>query len=108
MELQAVMEAHVELMLGAAKASLQSGWLDEQFSPLGPARHVAAVLVRIARARASGRSPIGAAIVDGRHFLSIEAVADEHFKRPSRSSLIARALRALGRGAAHNDNAGGM
>lgn len=105
MELQSVMETHVELVLAATKASLASGWLDEQFSPLGTERHVAIVLSRLARARAEGRSPSGAAIVAGRHLLSIEAIADEVFKPPGRATLLARALRALGRGAAHNDNA---
>jgi hypothetical protein len=103
MELQSVMETHVELVLAATKAALASGWLDEQFSPLGKERHVAIVLSRIARARAEGRSPVGAAIVAGRHLLSIEAVADEVFAPPSRATLLARAMRALGRGGAHND-----
>jgi hypothetical protein len=111
-ELQAIIEAHVELVLGAAQASIESGWIDERYSPLGRDRHMAACAARIARRQRSGPTgPVDAAIVAGRHLLTIEAVADEYFRRDTPKTRLARALAALGAlagGGSDNDNAGGI
>lgn len=107
-ERRAVIEAHVELALRSMQASLESGWMGPEHSPLGHERHVAAVERRMARSSRHRRGPVDAAIVAGRHLLTIDAVASEFFHEPSttprRAMTLARALAALGRVPPGNDN----
>lgn len=107
-EREAIVDAYLELELGSAKArasaSLESGYIGHEKSPLGPRRHKAAVRRRIAAWRASGaRGAVDAAIVGGRFLLTIDALADEYF-RPTESR---RATERVVWGAVANDNTRG-
>lgn len=97
----AVCEAIVEVHLAALRAELDGGWIGHEHSPLGPERHKRAVRRRVAE----GRGDQGE-IVGGRFMLTIDAMADEYFG--SREPALARALAALARVAACNDNAAGV
>ncbi len=86
-EARHVVERHVELVLAAVEARLQSGWIGEEHSPLGESRHREAVCHRIiAERQAAGALPVTAAIVAGRHLLTIDALCDEYFGRASLGS----------------------
>jgi hypothetical protein len=63
---------------------LQSGWIGDEHSPLGESRHREAVCHRILAQRRG--APVTAAIVAGRHLLTIDALCDEYFGRSSRDS----------------------
>jgi hypothetical protein len=76
-EQMAVIDMHVGLVLEAVQAELDGGWIGPEHSPLGRAQHEAAVERRIAR-RVGG--DIQATIVEGRHFLTIAALADEYYR----------------------------
>lgn len=91
-ERRAIVDAHLELVVGAAIARIQSGWLSEVYSPLGMQRHIAAVRRRVDRQRWSS-GPIDAAIVSGRHMLTLDAIADELFREPA--GLACAVTRAL-------------
>jgi hypothetical protein len=93
-ERRAIIDAHLELV----RARLESGWLGQEHSPLGPRRHVEAVRRRLA----VGRND--AAIDDSRYLLTIDAVVDEFFG--AREPKLDRALAALGRAVPANDNGG--
>lgn len=88
-ERRAIIEAHIELALGTVRCELESGTIDQRHSPLGRKAHVAAVLRRMLRGSRD------AAIADGRYLLSIDAVADEFFRRDQSVAM-----------AAANDNGG--
>jgi hypothetical protein len=95
-----MIDAHVQLVLGAAMASLESGWIGQEHSPLGAARHVEAVRRRIA---AGDRRT--ATLLDGRYLLTVDAVVDEFFGDPE--PTLAAALGGLRRmSTPNNDNAG--
>jgi hypothetical protein len=83
-EARHLVERHVELVLGAVEARLQSGWIGDEHSPLGESRHREAVCHRILEQRRG--APVTAAIVAGRHLLTIDALCDEYFGRSSRDS----------------------
>lgn len=101
---RAIMDAHIEMVIGAAIAQCESGWLGPEHSPLGSVGHVQAVERRIARRKAAGAGPVDAAIIAGRHMLSLDAMVDEYFT-PASSRLTERVLSALARRPARNDNA---
>lgn len=98
-ERRAIIDHHLELALGAVRERLETGWLGQEYSPLGREKHVEAVRRRMA-------AGLTDAAIDGRLFLlTIDAVVDEYFG--SRSTKLERALAALSRAPARNDNAGG-
>lgn len=108
-ERTAIVDAFLECAVGRIKAELDSGWIGPEHSPLGAAAHRAAVARRIARR--AGDERVDAAIVAGRELLTLDAIADEFF-RPEPvacavAARLARAVRALARRPARNDNAGG-
>jgi hypothetical protein len=96
-ERRAVIDAYLELALGTVRARLESGWIDQAHSPLGPRVHVDAVRRRIAEGRRD-------ALIRGRRaMLTIDAVADEYFgSRDTRLALASVNRRAR----AANDNGG--
>lgn len=97
-ERRAIIEAHVELALGAVQERLESGWLTQEYSPLGRERHMSVVRRRMAAGYAD-------AAIDGRRYLlTIDAVVDEYFG--SHEPALERALAALARTPARNDNGG--
>lgn len=96
-ERRAIIDAHLELALGAVRAHLESGWIGQEHSPLGPERHVAAVRRRLSK---GGRD---AALDGGRFLLTIDAVVDEFFG--THEPKLERALAALSQTPASNDNA---
>lgn len=97
-ERRAIIDAHLELALGAVRERLESGWLAQEHSPLGRERHVETVRRRVA----SGR--LDAAIDGRRYLLTIDAVVDEFFG--SGEPTLERALAALAVAPACNDNGG--
>lgn len=97
-ERRAIIAAHIELVMGTVRARLESGWIDQRHSPLGPRQHAEAVH----RRRAEGRP--GALIRGQRLLLTIDALAEEYFG--SRGPRLERAVRALSRVPADNDNGG--
>lgn len=98
-ERRAIVEAHVALALGAVQERLESGWLTQEYSPLGRERHMSVVRRRMAAGH-------GDAAIDGRRYLlTIDAVVDEYFG--VREPALDRALAALAAAPARNDNGGG-
>lgn len=98
-ERRAIIDAHLELALGAVRERLETGWLGQEYSPLGRERHVEAVRRRL------GAGRLDAAIDGRRYLLTIDAVVDEYFG--ARAPKLARVLAALSRTPARNDNGGG-
>jgi hypothetical protein len=94
---RAVINAHIECAMGKLQCEIESGWLGHEHSPLGRLAHVAAVRRRIAEGRRD------AAIHGGRYLLTIDALVDEVFE--TTRSRLTRAVRALRRAPAQNDNA---
>jgi hypothetical protein len=86
-ERRAIIHAHLELALEAVRERLESGWLGQEYSPLGRERHVEAVRARLAAGHRD------AAIEGRRYLLTIDAVVEECFG-------------ALGRATPANDNGG--
>lgn len=103
--LATVLAAHRKLMFRHAERSLPTEsvcFIDQQFSPLGPRNHVAAVKRRVAERHArelvAGRPPgveLDAAIIGRRHLLSLAALTEEYFRdgpgrgpRPKGSRLV--------------------
>lgn len=80
-ERRAVVDAAIEIMLGRARAVIDSGWLPQDLSPLGPRRHVEACRRRVADQECRG-GPVDAAIVGRRFMLTVDAVCDEYFGSP--------------------------
>ena len=84
---EAVVDAHIGLVLDAARASLESGWIAQTFSPIGRNRHCKAVRRRIAEWLARGGGEMDAAIVGRKYMLTIDALVDEAYRaecpRPS-------------------------
>lgn len=104
-ERRAIVDAWLEIAVGKVKAELASGWIGPEHSPLGPDRHRAACERRIARHASTGDGEVDAAIVAGRHLLTIDAMADEFFRAEQRVSRLGRVLALFGRRPARNDNA---
>lgn len=102
-EVSAVADAWLEIAVGKVKAELESGWLGPENSPLGPDRHRAAVEARIARRAAAGEGPVDAAIIAGRHMLSLDALADEYFRPDPVETRLTRVVRVLGLARPRND-----
>jgi hypothetical protein len=110
-EARYLVERHVDLVLGAVEARLASGWIGDEHSPLGESRHREAVCRRIVDERTAQRrgEPIAvtAAIIAGRHMLTIDALCDEYFGGSSGAATASFCDEATGvhrlRGA--NDNA---
>jgi hypothetical protein len=75
---RAMVVAHLELAFAAITRGVESGWIDQDFSPLGPRQHCAAVKRRLAE-RQPGAEPV-AFIVGLSHYLSLDAVAEEYFR----------------------------
>lgn len=101
---KAVVVAHLELAFAELARSVESGWIDQEFSPLGSRRHIAAVRRRMARRQPGAE--LDAFVIGRRYLLSIDAVAEEYF-RPARGRLrLKRALRALLRTEPANCNGG--
>lgn len=101
-ERKAVVHAHLELAFASVVRSVEGGWLDQEFSPLGSRRHIAAVRRRIARRKPG--SELDAVVVGRRYLLTVDALAEEYF-RPARGRLrLTRALRALSRARPANEN----
>lgn len=90
---KAVVVAHLELAFSACARAVESGWIDQEFSPLGQRRHVAAVRRRLA-ARREG-AEVDAVVVGRRYLLTVDALAEEYFRPPPRRVQMRRALRAL-------------
>lgn len=97
---KAVVFAHLELAFADITRSVESGWIDQEFSPLGSRRHIAAVRRRIARRKPGAE--LDAVIAGRRYLLTVDALAEEYF-RPGRG-LRARGLRQLRGTAAANEN----
>jgi hypothetical protein len=96
-ERKAIVDAFLEIAVGKVKAELDSGWIGPEHSPLGELAHRAAVERRIFARRHGDTSPATAAIVAGRHLLTIDAMCDEYFRAGSGQPSRARAV---------NDNGG--
>jgi len=99
---KAVVLAHLELAFADITRSVESGWIDQEFSPLGSRRHIAAVRRRVARRKPGAE--LDAAIVGRRYLLSIDALAEEYFRPVPRRVRLKRALRALLRAKPANCN----
>lgn len=69
----------LERVLRGELRGLDPRWVGQEFSPLGPRRHIAAVRRRIADAEALGKAPgeVGAAVVARRYLLTQESLAEE-------------------------------
>lgn len=99
-ERRAILEAYFDMALGAALARIESGWLPEEHSPLGTRRHIEVVRRRLAQGEGD------AAIVAGQYMLTIDAIADEMFRVPSRRvQAVRHSLAAIASAPAQNDNA---
>ncbi len=71
---KAVVNAHLELGFAALVRSIERGWVDQHFSPLGVERHIDAVRRRVER------QTHDAAIIGGRYLLTIDALVTEHYR----------------------------
>lgn len=88
---KAVVVAHLELAFADLARAVESGWIDQEYSPLGSRRHVAAVRRRVLRRKPG--EVLDAAIIGRRYLLTVDALAEEYF-RPGRG-VRARGIRTL-------------
>lgn len=68
-----IVQLHLELAFAESVRAVESGWIDQEFSPLGYLPHCTAVRRRVDSCAG------GAVVIGRRHLLHVDALAEEYF-----------------------------